>query len=188
VRIDSGDLAALAVRVRAILDEGGFPGITIFASGNLDEFRLRDLVRAGAPIDGFGVGTRVNTSADAPYLDCGYKLQEYEGVPRRKRSAAKATWPGRKQVYRRFDADGRWQDDVVALADEPVDGTPLLVPVMRAGRLAAPLPSLEESRTRLQQELARLPGTLTGLDAVAAPRPAIAPSLVRLAAAIDART
>ena len=188
VRIDSGDLAALAVRVRAILDEGGFPGITIFASGNLDEFRLRDLVRAGAPIDGFGVGTRVNTSADAPYLDCGYKLQEYEGVPRRKRSAAKATWPGRKQVYRRFDADGRWQADVVALADEPIDGTPLLVPVMRAGRLAAPLPSLEESRTRLQQELARLPGTLTGLDAVAAPRPAIAPSLVRLAAAIDART
>ena len=186
VRIDSGDLAALAVRVRAILDAGGFPGITIFASGNLDEFRLRDLARA--PIDGFGVGTRVNTSADAPYLDCGYKLQEYEGVPRRKRSAAKATWPGRKQVYRRFHADGRWQGDAVALADERAEGTPLLQPVMRAGRLVAPLPSLDESRTRLQRELASLPDALRSIDPVAPPRPAISASLVRLAEAIDART
>jgi nicotinate phosphoribosyltransferase len=186
VRIDSGDLAALAVRVRAILDEGGFPGITIFASGNLDEFRLRDLARA--PIDGFGVGTRVNTSADAPYLDCGYKLQEYEGVPRRKRSAAKATWPGRKQVYRRFHADGRWRGDAVTLADERAEGTPLLQPVMRAGRLVAPLPSLEESRARLQRELASLPDALRSIDPVAPPRPAISASLVHLAEAIDART
>jgi nicotinate phosphoribosyltransferase len=186
VRIDSGDLAALAVRVRAILDAGGFPGITIFASGNLDEFRLRDLARA--PIDGFGVGTRVNTSADAPYLDCGYKLQEYEGVPRRKRSAAKATWPGRKQVYRRFHADGQWQGDAVALADERAAGTPLLQPVMRAGRLVAPLPSLDESRTRLQRELATLPDALRSIDPVAPPRPAISASLVSLAEAIDART
>jgi nicotinate phosphoribosyltransferase len=188
VRIDSGDLGALATRVRAILDDGGFPGITIFASGNLDEFRLRELVRAAAPIDGFGVGTRVNTSADAPYLDCGYKLQEYEGVPRRKRSAAKATWPGRKQVYRRFAADGQWQGDVVTLADEPADGTPLLEPVLRAGRLAAPLPSLEQARGRLQQQLHALPDPLRSIDQVAAPKPAIAASLVRLAAAIDART
>jgi nicotinate phosphoribosyltransferase len=188
VRIDSGDLAALALRVRAILDAGGFPGITIFASGNLDELRLRDLVRAGAPIDGFGVGTRVNTSADAPYLDCGYKLQEYDGVARRKRSVAKATWPGRKQVYRRCDAEGQWQRDVVTLLDDVVEGTPLLQPVMRGGRLVAPLPSLDESRTRLQRELGRLPAALTGLDPVAPPGPVISPSLVRLAEAIDART
>jgi nicotinate phosphoribosyltransferase len=188
VRIDSGDLAALALRVRAILDAGGFPRITIFASGNLDEHRLRDLVRAGAPIDGFGVGTRVNTSADAPYLDCGYKLQEYDGVARRKRSAAKATWPGRKQVYRRCDAEGRWQGDVVTLLDDVAEGTPLLQPVMRGGRLVAPLPSLDESRTRLQRELGRLPTALTGLDPVAPPGPAISQSLVRLAEAIDART
>ena len=188
VRIDSGELAALAVRVRAILDDGGFPGITIFASGNLDEYRLRDLVRAGAPIDGFGVGTRVNTSADAPYLDCGYKLQEYDGVPRRKRSAAKATWPGRKQVYRRIDAEGRWQGDVVTLVDDPVDGTPLLQPVVRGGRLVTALPSLEESRARLQQELGWLPAALKSIDPVAPPRPEISPSLVRLAEAIDART
>jgi len=188
VRIDSGDLAALAAKVRTILDEGGFPRITIFASGNLDEYRLRELVGAGAPIDGFGIGTRVNTSADAPYLDCGYKLQEYEGVPRRKRSAAKATWPGRKQVYRRYAADGRWQGDVVTLADEPADGEPLLRPVMRGGTLVAPLPSLQESRMLLQQELGRLPEALTRLDPVAPPRPAVSASLVRLAEAIDART
>jgi len=188
VRIDSGDLGALAMRVRAILDDGGFPGITIFASGNLDEHRLRDLVRAGAPIDGFGVGTRVNTSADAPYLDCGYKLQEYDGVPRRKRSAAKATWPGRKQVYRRIDAEGRWHGDVVTLVDDPVDGTPLLQPVVRGGRLVTALPSLEESRARLQRELGWLPAALKSIDPVAPPRPEISPSLVRLAEAIDAGT
>jgi len=188
VRIDSGDLGALAVRVRAILDDGGFPDITIFASGNLDEYRLRDLVRAGAPIDGFGVGTRVNTSADAPYLDCGYKLQEYDGVPRRKRSAAKATWPGRKQVCRRIDAEGRWQGDVVTLVDDPVDGTPLLQPVVRGGRLVTALPSLEESRARLQRELGWLPAALKSIDPVAPPGPEISPSLVRLAEAIDART
>jgi len=188
VRIDSGDLAALAMRVRAILDAGGFPGITIFASGNLDEFRLRDLVRADAPIDGFGVGTRVNTSADAPYLDCGYKLQEYDGVARRKRSAGKATWPGRKQVYRRCDAEGRWQGDIVTLLDDVAEGMPLLQPVMRGGKLVAPLPYLDESRARLQRELGRLPAALTGLDPVAPPRPVISPSLVRLAEAIDART
>jgi len=188
VRIDSGDLGALAVRVRAILDAGGFPGITIFASGNLDEFRLRDLVGAGAPIAGFGVGTHVNTSADAPYLDCGYKLQEYDGVPRRKRSAAKATWPGCKQVYRRFGQDGRWRGDVVTLDGEATDGIPLLEPVLRGGRLVAPLPTLEQARARLKRELASLPPTLSGIEPVVAPKPAIAPSLVRLAEAIDART
>ena len=109
-------------------------------------------------------------------------------MPRRKRSAAKATWPGRKQVYRRFDADGRWQGDVVTLADEPAEGTPLLQPVMRAGRLVAPLPSLDESRTRLQRELGWLPAALRSIDPVAPPGPEISPSLVRLAEAIDART
>lgn len=80
--------------------------VRIFASSNLDEYRLHELLAAGAPIDGFGVGTRINTSADSPYLDCAYKLQEYAGRARRKRSEGKATWPGRKQVYRRVDGDG----------------------------------------------------------------------------------
>ncbi len=86
--------------MRRILDAGGLEHVIIFASGDLDEYALRDMLAAGAPVDGFGVGTRLDTSSDMPYLDCAYKLQEYAGRARRKRSEGKATWPGRKQVYR----------------------------------------------------------------------------------------
>lgn len=188
VRIDSGDLAEHARRVRAILDAGGLANVTIFASGNLDEYRLRDLLAQGAPIDGFGVGTRMNTSADAPYLDCAYKLQEYEGEPRRKRSEGKATWPGRKQVFRRSGADGRIEGDLVTLDDEVGSGTPLLSPVMHGGRLVHALPSLDEVRRYAQEQLASLPERLCSVDD-AAPYPVeIAPALRSLAAAIDARS
>ncbi|HVK80622.1 MAG TPA: nicotinate phosphoribosyltransferase, partial [Verrucomicrobiae bacterium] len=118
VRIDSGDLGAHAWRVREILNRGGLNGVTIFASGNLDEFALRKLLRSGAPIDGFGVGTRMNTSADAPYLDCAYKLVEYAGAARRKRSEGKATSPGRKQVYRRLDEQGQMTSDLLTLEED----------------------------------------------------------------------
>ena len=188
VRIDSGDLAEHAQRVRTILDAGGLTAVTVFASGNLDEFRLRDLLAQGAPIDGFGVGTRMNTSADAPYLDCAYKLQEYDGEPRRKRSEGKATWPGRKQVHRRHDPDGRWRGDVVAPVSDPVPGAPLLVPVIRAGRLVAPLPELSEIRRRVRDEVASLPERLRALDGQARAEVEIAPSLRALAAEVDART
>jgi len=188
VRIDSGDLGAHARRVRAILDDGGFRGITIFASGNLDEHRLRDLVAAAAPIDGFGVGTRMNTSADAPYLDCAYKLEEYAGQPRRKRSEGKATWPGRKQVHRRYGSDGRIESDLLTLAGEPAPGVPLLAPVMRAGRVVSELPSLAAIRVHAQRQLAALPESLRTLDDAAPFAVGIAPSLARLAAEIDART
>lgn len=188
VRIDSGDLGEHARRVRAILDAGGLGAVTIFASGNLDEFRVRDLLAAGAPIDGFGVGTRMNTSADAPYLDCAYKLQEYDGEPRRKRSEGKATWPGSKQVHRRYDPEGRWSGDVVTLASHPVPGAPLLEPVVRAGRLVAPLPELSAIRQRVQDEVARLPEPLRELDGEAPARVEIAPPLRALGAEIDART
>ncbi len=107
VRLDSGDLAALSREVRQILDAGGCREVQIVASGNLDELEIARLLAAGAPIDVFGVGTKLDVSADAPYLDCVYKIQEYDGRPRRKRSAGKATWPGRKQVYREYDATGR---------------------------------------------------------------------------------
>ncbi len=188
VRIDSGDLAAHARRVRAILDAGGLPGVTIFASGNLDEHRLRELVAAGAPIDGYGVGTRMNTSADAPYLDCAYKLEEYDGQPRRKRSEGKATWPGRKQVHRRYDGDGRIAGDVLALAAETVAGEPLLVPVMRGGAALAPPPPLADVRARAQRALASLPATLRDLADAPPFAVEVAPSLARLAARIDAAT
>jgi nicotinate phosphoribosyltransferase len=188
VRIDSGDLGAHARRVRAILDGAGLPEITIFASGNLDEYRLRDLVAQQAPIDGFGVGTRMNTSADAPFLDCAYKLEEYGGQPRRKRSEGKATWPGRKQVFRRHAADGRLDGDSLCLDDESQPGTPLLAPVMRNGRLVAAPPKIKAVRDHAAAELARLPDRLRALEE-AAPYPVeVAPALRRLATEIDART
>ncbi|HSJ80249.1 MAG TPA: nicotinate phosphoribosyltransferase [Thiobacillus sp.] len=187
VRIDSGDLAEHARRVRAILDAGGLEHVIIFASGDLDEVALRDMLAAGAPVDGFGVGTRVDTSSDQPYLDCAYKLQEYAGRARRKRSEGKATWPGRKQVFRRHDADGRMAGDVVTLESDPQPGEPLLAPVMRGGRRLAPSPSLEAVRRHAADNLARLPQALRRLEAFDYPVE-IAPSLRQLAAEVDRET
>jgi len=113
VRLDSGDLAEHAFKVRGILDAGGLRSVTIFASGSVDEYALDRLLRKGAPIDGFGIGTHMDTSADAPYLDCAYKLVEYVGKARRKRSEGKVLWPGRKQVYRGYDGTGLMVSDVL---------------------------------------------------------------------------
>ncbi|HVA36522.1 MAG TPA: nicotinate phosphoribosyltransferase [Candidatus Dormibacteraeota bacterium] len=163
VRLDSGDLAAHARKVRSILDGAGLHEIRIFASGGLDEHALRRLCRE-APIDGFGVGTSLTTSADAPALDCAYKLQEYAGRPRRKRSEGKATWPGRKQVFRRYGPDGSIAGDTVALLDEQTAGEPLLRPVMRGGRRVSGFPGLTEARTHAAQALSRLPEVVRRLD------------------------
>ena len=171
VRLDSGDLASLAREVRAELDRGGLSDATVFASGNLDEYRVRDLVADGAPIDGFGVGTSLVTSSDAPYLDAVYKLQEYAGKPRRKRSTGKATWPGRKQVYRQEDGAGAIVGDVVTLEDDPREGEPLLVPVMEDGRRIVQSPDLATVRAHAARELARLPAALRDLDDAETPYP-----------------
>jgi nicotinate phosphoribosyltransferase len=184
VRIDSGDLCELARTVRGILDAGGCPWVTIFASGNLDEHRVRDLVAARAPIDGFGIGTRMNTSADAPYLDCAYKLTEYEGRPRRKRSSGKATWPGRKQIYRQWHGDEF--TDVITLASEPAPGIPLLVPVVRGGRPVAPPPALAASRDYARAQVAALPARFRALEDGARHDVVVSPSLRSLAAEVDA--
>ena len=114
VRLDSGDLITLSKSVRRILDEGGLGDATIFASGGLDEEELALIARQAAPIDGFGIGTSLTTSFDVPALDCAYKLQEYAGLPRRKRSTGKATWPGRKQVWRQYGSDGRMRQDILS--------------------------------------------------------------------------
>lgn len=156
VRLDSGDIAALAHRVRAILDGGGLAGVGILASGNMDEHRIRAL--ADAPIDGFGVGTSLAVPPDAPTLDCVYKLQEYDGRPRRKRSEGKATWPGRKQVFRRRD------HDLLTSWDDPAEGVPLLEPVLRDGRRVAPLPPLEAIRDRALALVTALPDDLKAPD------------------------
>jgi len=181
VRLDSGDLAALAREVRGILDAGGCRQVQIVASGNLDEIEIERLIAAGAPVDAFGVGTRLDVSADAPYLDCVYKIQEYAGRPRRKRSAGKATWPGRKQVFREYDGGSRIVRDTIGLADETLPGTPLLQPMMRQGRRLAQ-PSLEQSRQFASHELATLPEHCRRL---ANPEPLIPAVSVALQAAAE---
>ncbi len=184
VRLDSGDLAAHARAVRAILDNAGQPGIRIIASGGLDEDALQSLCAMGAPIDGFGVGTALTTSSDVPALDCAYKLQEYAGKPRRKRSEGKATWPGRKQVYRRYAKDGTIAGDMVALLDEPVEGEPLLRPAMRDGVAVPGLPGLSGARTHAHASLAQLPAPLQRLEHAAVPV-VISPGLRALAEQLD---
>jgi len=187
VRIDSGDLGALAARVRRILDAAGLRDVRIFASGGLDEDALAALLRAGAPIDGFGIGTSLTTSADVPALDCAYKLQEYAGTPRRKRSTGKATWPGRKQVWRRYGPDGRMSADVLSLESDAHAGEPLLHPVMQGGRRLAPSPALAAVRERAARDLSRLPEPLRRLEPGASCRVEVAEALVRLAAEVDRR-
>jgi nicotinate phosphoribosyltransferase len=145
------------------------------------------MLAAGAPVDGFGVGTSLTTSSDAPALDCAYKLQEYAGRARRKRSTGKATWPGRKQVWRRFGADGRMQDDVLSLEADAQTGEALLQPAMRAGRRLAPSPGLANIRARAARNLEQLPQTLRTLQAGASYPVRVAEALVRLAAEVDER-
>jgi nicotinate phosphoribosyltransferase len=156
VRLDSGDLDALSRQVRKVLDDAGRKDAIIFASGNLDEERVAALVGAGAPIDSFGIGTGLTTSADAPYLDAVYKLEEYAGQPRRKRSTGKATWPGRKQVYREYAPDGRFRRDVVSVEGDAQPGKPLLrLAMQRGSRL--PQPDLASSRAYCLAQLERVP-------------------------------
>ncbi len=188
VRLDSGDLIALSRSVRRILDEGGLRDVTIFASGGLDEDALLAIGRAQAPIDGFGVGTSLTTSSDVPALDCAYKIEEYAGVARRKRSVGKATWPGRKQVWRRYGADGRMVEDTIALEDDDLIGEPLIAPVIAEGRRIDNPPSLAELRARAARSLAQLPEKLRRIDLPAEYPVRIADSLVRLAAECDRRT
>jgi len=177
VRLDSGDLDDLSRKVRRILDDAGRGEAIIFASGNLDEARIAALEAAGAPIDSYGVGTSLTTSADAPYLDAVYKLEEYAGQPRRKRSTGKATWPGAKQVWREVDASGRFERDTVSVEGDAHPGEPLLVPAMLAGKRLAQ-PTLAESRSRCRADLERLP----------APEVVVAPALRRLAEEVDRGT
>jgi nicotinate phosphoribosyltransferase len=164
VRIDSGDLAAMARKVRGILDAGGLGDVIILASGGINEDVLQTMVATKAPIDGYGIGVNLDASIDAPSLDCAYKLQEYAGRPRRKLSEGKVTWPGRKQVWRAYDAHGRMSGDILSLEDDAQSGDPLLVPVMRAGKRIAPAPTLAQIREHAAGELARLPEPLRRLE------------------------
>jgi nicotinate phosphoribosyltransferase len=162
VRIDSGDLVAISREVRRLLDENGLGYVQIFASGDLDEYKIEELLSKGAKIDAFGVGTKMGTSADRPYVDIIYKLCERanekgEFVPIMKLSEGKATLPGRKQVFRFLDKEGNFVKDVIALESEEVYGEPLLVKVMERGKIVYELPPLEEIRRRALENLAKLP-------------------------------
>jgi nicotinate phosphoribosyltransferase len=187
VRLDSGDLADLARKVRRILDAGGLSETRIVASGNLDEEAVQTLVESGAPIDDFAIGTRLDTSVDAPYLDCAYKLEEYAGQARRKRSTGKATWPGRKQVYRRLGPDGRMAGDVVTLDDDPQQGEPLLQLVMHAGQRLYPSLPLAVVRQHAAAELACLPDHLRQLEVEPPYAVSIARALHEMTDVVDRR-
>ena len=158
VRLDSGDFDALSREVRSILDEAGLDYVRIVASGGLDEYELERLVQGGAPIDMFGVGTRVGVSADAPYCDMVYKMVGYDGRPVMKLSAGKASLPGAKQVFRHIDDDGAMLGDVIGLDGEDApEGQPLLSTVMVDGGRIAPPQSVVDARQRVSDSLERLP-------------------------------
>ena len=162
VRLDSGDLAEDSQKVRKILDDQGLDYVKIFASGDLDEFKIHELLVSGAKIDSFGVGTKMGTSADRPYLDVIYKLCETitangDSLPIMKLSKDKITLPGRKQVYRFKNRIGDFEKDVIALADEKMQGDPLLIRVMEKGKITYNLPSLKEIRASVVHNFSLLP-------------------------------
>lgn len=169
IRLDSGDFLDLAAEARKILDRAGLQDVRIFASGGLDEFEVDRLLREGAPIDGFGVGTKVGVSQDAPWSDCTYKLVEFDGRPTLKLSTDKATLPSPKQVYRFVDRRDCYERDLIALASEqpPPGGSPLLREAMAGGHRVRGREPLAEARTRFAGEFERIPAELKAL------RPAI---------------
>ncbi|MGA5037788.1 nicotinate phosphoribosyltransferase [Streptomyces capoamus] len=183
VRLDSGDLDTLSRRARATLDAAGLTDVRIVASGGLDEYSVDRLVRAGAPIDVYAVGTRVGVAADAPYLDAAYKLVAYDGRPVMKLSSAKVTAPGRKQVFRR---PGR--PDMIALAQEeaPDSAQPLLRTVMRGGRRTEPPDHWRDARERFREDLAGLPGPARRIRDPEPVRPERSLALEQLTASVRA--
>jgi nicotinate phosphoribosyltransferase len=170
VRLDSGNLGELARAARRMLDEAGLSQVGIFASSGLDEYEIQRLVGQGAPIDAFGVGTKLAVSEDAPALDMAYKLVEYAGIARTKRSTGKVLLPGRKQIYRQWAQD-RMVEDVLAAWDEDVPGQPLLVPRMQDGHRTVAPPPISDVRQYVQQQLAALPDALRQLDTADPPYP-----------------
>ncbi|VFN02969.1 MAG: nicotinate phosphoribosyltransferase [Candidatus Kentron sp. G] len=171
IRLDSGDLSALSRETRRILDEAGLDRIGIFASGGLDEDSIAELVSSNAPIDGFGVGTEMGVSGDAPSLDIVYKLCEYAGQGRLKLSSGKPVLPGRKQVFRM--EEGEWDvRDVIGRVDEDIPGRPLLRQVMGEGRrLPAGAADPESIRGYAEARIGRLPPRVREIAAATPPYP-----------------
>jgi len=163
VRIDSGDLAAQARAVRKIFDEADLREVKIIGSGGLDEFDLAEFSAANVPFDSYGVGTKMGMSADAPWTDMSYKLVEYDDHPVLKLSTGKASWPGRKQLFRLRDGAGRFVADVIAQRDEKLAGEALLNQYMHEGKLRGHCPSLIEIRKVFAADFAALPADVKAL-------------------------
>ena len=164
IRLDSGDLSQQAKDARRQLDAAGLQPIRILVSGGLDEYRIAGLLADGAPIDGFGVGTSMGASSDAPTLDLAYKLTDYADHPRLKNSPGKQLYPGRKQVWRQTDGQGHYQQDRITAREEPADGEPLLQPVIRDGEPCRDAPDLSITRDNVARHLEKLPNVLLSLD------------------------
>lgn len=181
IRIDSGDLYILSKEIRRILDENGFRDAIIFVSGGINEFKIKELMEKNAPINGFGVGTELDTSSDVPYLDCAYKLVEYDGRPTIKLSRKKVTVPYKKQVYRLY-RNGRIHKDVITYFDEKVEnGVTLLKLYIENGELVRRLPSLKEIRELSLFNFGRIPETFKSLNQHMTMSPEISQGLVEAA-------
>jgi len=163
IRIDSGDLVSLSKKAREILDNEGFRDTVIFASGGLNEYKIEKLLKEGAKIDGFGVGTELGVSADLPYLDCVYKIVEYKGTPIVKFSKNKITFPYKKQIYRTFK-DGKIYKDVVSHYNERLEGEPLVKEYIKDGRLVRDIPSIKDIRDYTISQLKLLPDNLKDIN------------------------
>jgi len=159
VRLDSGDILKLSKEARKLLDEAGFKDAKIFVSGGINEYRIKELLDNGTPIDAWGVGTELVVSADVPYLDCAYKLVEYNGKPKMKLSTKKLTYPSKKQVFRVYK-NGLIHKDMLGLYDEKIKGKKLLRKVMENGKVCVELPSLKEIREKAIENLDTLPKDL----------------------------
>lgn len=164
VRLDSGDLMSLSQEARRMLDDQGLDYVAVMASGSMDEITIDRLVSGGAAIDMFGVGTRMVTSADIPYLDFAYKLVSYEGRPTLKLSTGKVTWVGSKQLWRTIDGQGRMAGDLLSLRQETADGRPLLSQVMAGGRRTGPRTGWREGLSTFRSDLASLPESCLRLE------------------------
>jgi len=166
VRIDSGDLIEHAKKVRKILDQNGCNNVIIVASSDLNEYKIKEIIDKNAPIDAFGIGTELVTSRDDPTIAAVYKLTEYKGIPRIKISEGKLTYPGKKQIYRTFDKNGIFKEDILTLDNEtpPLNSEALLFPILKKGKLVSELPELKEIQQDYLNNINKLPEDFKVLD------------------------
>ncbi|MFH1034893.1 MAG: nicotinate phosphoribosyltransferase [Pseudomonadota bacterium] len=180
VRLDSGDLVGLSRQARTILDQAGLERVRVVVSGSLDETRIAEMLQKGAQVDLFAVGTKMGSSADAPFLDLAYKLVSYDGRPTLKLSTGKESWAGAKQIWRRLDQGGHLEHDLLGLSHESQAGQALLQPVMAGGRRLAPPRGWRQAHQLFREHLAQMPPALLGLEGQASGRVEISPALAEL--------